>query len=121
MGEWQEHIAKARSKGLLAKELYVVISTSTGDMDKYQANFLDHLAYQKELEQKGVLFAAGPFGDAQGHDMDGESLVIYRAKNLGEAKTIGRQRPDAQSWSKNLHIAAMADQRGRIDPQNDLL
>ena len=62
MGDFLDHVDMAKSKGLLAKKLYVVFSVA-GDADAAKKVFLEHLAYQKELETKGVMFAAGPIGD----------------------------------------------------------
>ncbi|MCZ6604485.1 MAG: YciI family protein [Alphaproteobacteria bacterium] len=104
MGEFQEHMEKSKAKGLLAKRLYVVISTAGDDTGLMQQHFADHLAYQKSLEVKGVLFAAGPFGDENEEDMGGESLVIYRAANLAEAKGYAEGDPMHKAGARTYRL-----------------
>jgi uncharacterized protein YciI len=62
-----------------------------------------HLAYMDELHKQGKLVAAGPFGD--GSDFRG--IVIYRVKNVEEAKQLAAKDPavkagrlviDARPW-----------------------
>jgi hypothetical protein len=60
---WQDHIDKVTAKGLLAKQLYVVLTRPTDGLQPVLDNLQEHLAYQLDLEQKGIMFAAGPFAD----------------------------------------------------------
>lgn len=103
MGAFQEHVDLAKSKGLLAKKLYVVIST-LADEGAAKAVFADHLAYQKHLETDGVLFAAGPFGDDREDGMAGESLIIYRAKDLSQAKGYAAADPMHKSGGRTYRL-----------------
>jgi uncharacterized protein YciI len=47
----------------------------------------EHLEYALELEQSGVMFAAGPFVDDEGK-MVGDGMFIVRANNKAEATEI---------------------------------
>lgn len=103
MGEFLDHVEKSKAKGLLAKRLYVVISTVV-DPELMQQNFEQHLAYQIELEAAGVLFAAGPFGDDNEDGMGGESMIIYRAGSLADAKRHADADPMHKSGAKTARI-----------------
>ena len=46
--------------GGLGKELYVVRSNPTKGMNLVKQNLELHLAYLRDLEARGLLFAAGP-------------------------------------------------------------
>ena len=50
----------SREKGFLAKQLYVVFTKPANGMGPVMANIGPHLAFQKSLEDEGVMFAAGP-------------------------------------------------------------
>ena len=103
MGEFQDHVDGAKAKGLLAKKLYVIIST-TADDALFKEHFAEHLAYQKKLEADGVLFAAGPLADDEEDGMGGESLIIYRAENLGQARQYAENDPMHKSGAKTLRV-----------------
>lgn len=104
MGKFQDHVAASKAKGLLAMQLYVILSTVGDDLDLFQATFAEHLAYQKELEAKGVLFAAGPFADDEEENMAGQSLIIYRARNLAEAKELAANDPMHKVGAKTFRV-----------------
>ena len=62
-----------------------------------------HLAYMDDLHKQGKLVAAGPFADGS----DYRGIVIYRVKNVEEAKQLAAQDPavkagrlilDARPW-----------------------
>lgn len=93
MGTWQEHIDRVSAKGLLAKRLYVILTTPTGSLDALGEHLGAHLAYQKELEARGVTFAAGPFADDAELDWSGEGMIIVRAASLAEARAIADADP----------------------------
>ena len=76
MGTWQEHIDHVSAKGLLAKRLYVILTTPTGSLDALGEQLGAHLAYQKDLEARGVTFAAGPFADDAEAQWSGEGMII---------------------------------------------
>lgn len=93
MPAWNDYKAEAKSRGALAFELYMVLSTPAGDPAKVKETLPAHLAYQAEQEARGALFLAGPVSDETGAQMQGMGLVIYRAASLEEARAIAEADP----------------------------
>lgn len=98
---WEEYKAKAKSRGALAHELYMVISTPAGDVGKVQEMLPEHLAYQSEQESLGTLFLAGPISDISGERMGGIGLIIYRAASFEEARRIADADPMHRSGARS--------------------
>lgn len=101
---WQAHIDKVRSKGLLAKQLYVVMTEPAAGMAPLLEVLQEHLAYQLELERKGLLFAAGPFADDAERQWSGAGMVILRAGSLNEARALAEADPMHKSGARNFRI-----------------
>ena len=51
---------------MLHKRLYVIFSEPTEKTGDRRKVFPKHIAYQLEIERKGILFAAGPFVNSKG-------------------------------------------------------
>ena len=104
MNSWQEHIDHVSAKGLLAKRLYVILTTPTGTLDALAAQLGAHLAYQKDLERRGITFAAGPFADDAETQWSGEGMIIVRATSLAEARAIADADPMHISGVRHYRI-----------------
>lgn len=111
---WQEHIDHVRAKGVLAKELYVILTTPTGGMDALKTQLAAHLAYQKDLEARGISFAAGPFADDTGAEWSGEGMIIVRAASLAEARAIAERDPMHASGARRFRIRPWLLNEGSI-------
>ena len=103
-GSWQQHIDHVRSKGLLAKPLYVILTTPTGGLDALREHLPAHLAYQKDLEARGITFAAGPFATDDEDEWSGEGMIIVRAGSLAEARTIAEADPMHSSGVRSFRV-----------------
>ena len=90
---WNEYKEIARERGSLAFELFVVESTPAVDPDRLKETLPKHLAYQKEMEDAGKLFLAGPLSDDTGEQMVGAGLIIYRAESMDAAREIASNDP----------------------------
>ena len=101
---WQEHIDKVTEKGLLAKQLFVVLTEPVSGLDQVKANLQEHLAYQLELERTGVMFAAGPFANDAATEWEGEGMVIIRADSLESAKQIADADPMHKSGARKYRL-----------------
>lgn len=101
---WQGMIENVAAKGLLAKRMYVVFTSPTGGMEAVMANLEAHLAYQIDLEARGIMFGAGPFANDAETDWEGEGMVIVRATSLDEAKAIAEADPMHKSGARNFRI-----------------
>ena len=58
---WNDIVERCETMGVLAKKLYVVFTSPAEGLGKVMENLEQHLAYQHEIEQNGIMFAAGPF------------------------------------------------------------
>lgn len=86
-------LERARTNGLLGKQLFVVFTTADNGMEPIQAVIKEHLAYQRMLEDTGVMFAAGPLADDGGESWSGDGMVVVRAESLSEAEAIAAADP----------------------------
>lgn len=84
--------ATALHERMLKKRLYVVFSEPTDKGGDRRRAFPRHIAYQLELERKGILFAAGPFVDEKGKPQ-GAGMIVIRARTLAEARRIAEADP----------------------------
>ena len=111
---WQGLVGMCRDKGLLAKELYVVFTKPTGGMEAIFENLEEHLAFQGELEAKGIMFGAGPFPNDAGDEWSGEGMVVIRADSLEEARKIADSDPMHASGARNYTIRPWLLNEGRV-------
>jgi len=86
-------LERARTNSLLGKQLFVVFTMPENGMEPIQANIKEHLAYQRMLEDTGVMFAAGPMADMNGETWSGDGMVVIRAESLEDAKAIAAADP----------------------------
>jgi hypothetical protein len=103
-GSWQQHIDHVTAKGVLAKRLYVILTTPTAGIEALHAHLGAHLAYQKDLEARGITFAAGPFADDSETDWSGEGMIIVRAESLAAAIAIAQADPMHQSGVRSFRV-----------------
>ena len=92
------------SRGMLQKQLYVVFTTPASGMGPVMANIEAHLKFQVELEQKGIMFGAGPFWTDDEKQWLGEGMVIIRAASLDEAKKIAASDPMHASGARTFRV-----------------
>lgn len=100
MVAWADYKKEAKSRGALALELYVAMSTPAKEPQDVKASLPDHLAYQAELERSGSLAFAGPMSDETGVHMQGMGLMIYRAENLEAARDLADGDPMHKSGAR---------------------
>ncbi|MFF5407007.1 YciI family protein [Streptomyces misionensis] len=100
--QWSDTLDRARDHGLLAKELFAVISTPTSGIGPVLANLEPHLAHQAKLDAEGTMFAAGPLSSTDGSAWDGMGLFIYRAPSLAAAIALAEQDPMHASGARTF-------------------
>ena len=104
MVAWANYKSEAKSRGALALELYVVLSTPAKKPEDVKASLPDHLAYQAQLERAGQLAFAGPMSDETGEHMQGMGLIIYRADSLEAARKLAEDDPMHQSGAREFEL-----------------
>jgi len=90
---WRERIDNARAEGLAAREYFVVFTSPRAGREAVQRHLGIHLEYQRELEKRGIIVAAGPLSDESGTEWTGKGMIILRAATLKEARAIADADP----------------------------
>lgn len=90
---WRQRIDNARGEGLAAREYFVVFTEPAGGKDAVQRHLGIHLEYQRELERRGILVAAGPLSDERGEAWTGKGMIVLRAETMQEARAIADADP----------------------------
>lgn len=114
MVAWNDYKQMARERGALALELFVVESTPAKTPEDVKANLPSHLAYQRDLEARGILVMAGPLSDPTGEIMVGGGLIIYRAASMEEATALTRNDPMHQSGARSFTLRKWLVNEGSI-------
>ena len=108
----------ARVKDMVNKRVYVGLSkvnmSSGGPPPIEIVN--EHLQYALDLEEKGILFAAGPFVDDTGA-MVGDGLFVVRADSKAEAEEILAQDPIHAGQLPKVHGLRLEPPRGQAQPR----
>lgn len=77
---------------VVTENLYAVLTTPVVERDQVMKALPDHLEYQVMLEEKGIMFAAGPLFDQDGVPPRA-GLIIIRANSFAAAEEIARADP----------------------------
>lgn len=115
MSNWQDYGDHARSKGVLAKQLFMVRSQPAASLDQLAEHLGPHLAYQKKLEDEGTLVFAGPLSDPSGQEWSGEGLIIYRAGTIDEARRIADADPMHANGLRTYELRAWLLNEGSLN------
>ena len=90
---WRQRIDDARAEGLAAREYFVVFTRPKAGKEAVQRHLGIHLEYQRELEKRGIIVAAGPLSDEAGQEWTGRGLIVLRAESLAAARAIADADP----------------------------
>lgn len=107
-------IAECKTRGYLAKQLYAVLTKPTNGIGPVMENLGVHLAYQEQLEQEGIMFAAGPHWTDDEQEWEGEGLVIYRASSIDEARQIAARDPMHSSGARTFTVRPWLVNEGKM-------
>ena len=102
------------SAGCLQKQMYVYFTTPANGLGPVMENLEDHLKFQIELEQKGVMFGAGPFWTDDEQRWEGEGMIIIRAGSLAEARKIAASDPMHASGARTFTIRPWLMNEGAV-------
>lgn len=114
MVAWTEYRDMARGRGALALELYVVDTKPAKAPEDVKNSLPDHLAYQRELEERGTLVLAGPVSDPTGENMIGAGLIIYRASSMEEAASLAENDPMHKSGARSFTLRKWLVNEGNL-------
>ena len=76
---------------------------------------MEHLKFQVSLEEKGIMFGAGPFWEDNEIDWGGEGMVIIRANSLSEAKEIAATDPMHKSGARSFTVKPWLLNEGTVN------
>ena len=103
------------SSQMLNKDLYVVFTKPTNGLGPVMENIKEHLKFQVSLEERGIMFGAGPFWEDNEIDWSGEGMVIIRAGSLTEAKKIAATDPMHKSGARSFTVRPWLLNEGTIN------
>ena len=93
MPKWSDYVNESRTRGSLAAEFFVAVSTPVAPPETVREILPRHLAYQVKLQDEHKLVFAGPMSDESGENMLGSGMMIYRADTMEEAKALADADP----------------------------
>ena len=103
------------SSQMLNKNLYVVFTKPIHGLGPVMENIEEHLKFQVSLEEKGIMFGAGPFWEDNEIDWAGEGMVIIRANSLSEAKEIAATDPMHKSGARSFTVRPWLLNEGTVN------
>jgi uncharacterized protein len=86
----QEKIATLLAP-MLRQRLFVALSTARASAEQMLPHVAEHLEYMNSLEEKGLLFASGPF--IEPGVLVGDGLTILQADTFEEAQALMDDEP----------------------------
>lgn len=107
------------SKGMLQKQLFAIFTTPTDGLAPVFAHIEEHLKFQVQIEQEGIMYAAGPLWTDDGESWEGEGLVVVRAASLQEAKAIAERDPMHRSGARSFKIRPWLINEGSVTVRLD--
>lgn len=76
----------------MQKLFFVCVTTPNRPAEELEANLQEHKDYLKSLEDKGLLFAAGPLLNEQAR-FEGAGMIVYAATGFAHAKSLADNDP----------------------------
>lgn len=95
---------KNACEGMLRKQLYAVFTRPADGLGPVLERLEEHLKFQISLEERGIMFGAGPFWTDDEKEWRGEGLVIIRAENIDDAKQIAAEDPMHSSGARVFEV-----------------
>ena len=102
------------SAGCLQKQMYVYFTKPANGLGPVMENLEEHLKFQVEIEQKGIMFGAGPFWTEDEQRGEGEGMIIIRAESLAEARKIAESDPMHASGARTFTIRPWLMNEGMV-------
>jgi uncharacterized protein YciI len=112
---WNDMMARSKSRGFLAKQLFAIETTPIAGVGPIEANLVEHLKYQVMLEESGAMFAAGPLCDVATQTWQGRGLVVVRAASYEAAKAIAEADPMHANGARSYTVTPWLVNEGVVD------
>lgn len=101
---WSKHFEYAESHGLLGMRLYMISSKPTNGLRPILENLEEHIDWQKDLERREIMFAAGPVPNDDRTEWLGEGVFVYRADSFEAANEIAASDPMHRSGARTFSV-----------------
>ena len=115
----EQIVGMSNELNLLAKQLYAVFTTPTNGLGPVMENIEAHLAFQNDLEKRGIMWGAGPFWNDDESTWDGEGMVVIRAGSLAEAKEIAASDPMHAAGARSFTVRPWLVNEGTLNIKLD--
>jgi uncharacterized protein len=102
------------SAAMLQKQLYAIFTTPVDGIGPVLENLEDHLAFQMQLENEGIMFAAGPMWTDDEQHWEGDGMVVVRATSMAEAAAIAERDPMHQRGARKFRVRPWMINEGTI-------
>lgn len=102
------------SSKMLQKQLYAIFTTPVNGLESVFENLEDHLGFQTEMENEGILYAAGPMWTDDEESWEGEGLVVVRAASREEAIKIAERDPMHARGARSFTVRPWLINEGTI-------
>jgi uncharacterized protein YciI len=112
MSESRQEEIGALLAPMLKKVLFVALSKAVVPGDRMLPYVAEHLRYMNELEERGILFASGPF--VQEGVLVGDGLTILRAESLDHARHLMEEEPLIKLGMRTFDLRKWELREGRI-------
>jgi hypothetical protein len=107
------------SRGMLQRQLYAIFTTPVDGLGPVFANIEAHLAFQVQIEQEGIMYAAGPMWTDDEQSWEGEGMVVVRAESRAAAIAIAERDPMHKSGARTFNVRPWLVNEGSITVRMD--
>ena len=97
---------------MLKKVLFAALNKAVATSDEMMPYVADHLRYMNELEERGLLFASGPF--IKEGVVVGDGLTILRTADIDEARRLMEDEPLVRRGLRRFELHRWELREGRI-------
>ena len=112
---WDGLLSRSKARGFLAQQLFAVFTIPVKSFAEIERVLPEHLKFQVELEERGIMFAAGPLCDVESNTWKGRGLVVIRAGDLEEARSIAAADPMHSSGARRFEIVPWCVNEGSLN------
>lgn len=112
---WDALLARGKGRGFLAQQFFAIFTYPAKSFADIEAKLAEHLKFQIDLEERGIMFAAGPLCDVETNSWKGRGLVVVRAADLEAAKQIAAADPMHSSGARRFEVIPWCVNEGGFD------
>jgi uncharacterized protein len=100
---------------MLKKTLFAALNRAVVSSEEMLPYAIEHLRYMNDLEERGLLFASGPF--IQEGVVVGDGLTILRAADIEQARQLMENEPLIKRGLRRFELHKWELREGRISIQ----